>query len=211
MPTDYIVQQGDCISSIAYNHGLFPDTVWNDPANSELKQLRKDPNVLMPGDVVYVRDIELKEEACATEKRHRFRRKGVPSKLIIHFYRKGVPRANESYILTIEGVLSHGKTDAQGAVQIPIPPDAASGRISFTKFGDAYDIDLGALDPITEISGIQGRLSNLGYYSGPIDGQINEQLTQAIRAFKTARNPTQEPDGDLDEPTRKQIQQASGG
>ena len=63
----HIVKQGDCISNIAYQHGHFPDTIWNDSKNSDLRQKRKDPNVLLPGDVVYIRDIEAKEESCASE------------------------------------------------------------------------------------------------------------------------------------------------
>lgn len=61
----YKVKQGDSICSIAFEHGLFPDTIWNDAKNSSLKQERKDPNVLYPGDVVYVRDKEEKQASCA--------------------------------------------------------------------------------------------------------------------------------------------------
>ena len=74
----YIVKQSDCISSIAFKYGFFPDTIWNDSKNSKLKQDRKDPNVLLPGDEVYIRDKEEKEESCASEERHSFRKKGVP-------------------------------------------------------------------------------------------------------------------------------------
>ncbi len=81
MPEDYIVQTGDCISSIAFERGFFWETIWNHPKNAELKQKRTDPNILKEGDIVHVPDKELKEESCATDKKHKFKIKGVPAKL----------------------------------------------------------------------------------------------------------------------------------
>ena len=205
----YIVKQGDCISSIAFKYGFFPDTIWNDSKNSKLKQDRKDPNVLLPGDVVYIPDKEEKEESCASEKKHRFKRKGVPEKLIIQFRCDGEPRANETYVLDIDGELSEGKTDKNGKVEIPIPPDAKKGNITFRDTGDKYNLNLGHLDPITETSGVQKRLRNLGFYDGPVDGKMSEKLEQAIHAFQEKNN--LEPTGTLDENTRSKIEEAYGG
>lgn len=78
---EYTVKQGDCISSIAEKHGLFWEKVWNHPKNSRLKEQRKDPNILKPGDVIFVPDKEKKEESGATEQKHRFKKKGTPAKL----------------------------------------------------------------------------------------------------------------------------------
>lgn len=81
MPTEHIVQAGDCIDSIAVRFGFFPDTLWKHGDNAELKEKRKDPNVLAPGDIVVIPDKRVKEESGATEQHHKFKRKGVPAKL----------------------------------------------------------------------------------------------------------------------------------
>jgi len=78
---DYKVKSGECASSIAQNHGLFWETVWNHPKNAELKKKRGDPNILKEGDVLHIPDFAVKEETAATEQRHKFVRKGVPAKL----------------------------------------------------------------------------------------------------------------------------------
>jgi hypothetical protein len=204
----YIVKQGDSISSIAYRYGLFPDTIWNDPENSELKQNRKDPNVLLPDDVVYIRDKELKEVPGATEQRHRFRMKGVPEKFVVQFKFNDEPRANESYVLEINGKFSEGQTDESGIIEVWIPPNAMTGIILFPDSDEEYKLELGALDPITEISGIQARLQNLGFYDGSVDGEMSEELEQAICDFQEVKG--LEPTGELDEDTLNMIQQTYG-
>ena len=54
MAEDYTVQSSDCMSSIAYENGFFWKTLWNLPDNTALKAQRKNPNVLMTGDIVHI-------------------------------------------------------------------------------------------------------------------------------------------------------------
>jgi len=205
----YTVRQGDCISSIAFKYGLFPDTIWNDSKNNKLKQDRKDPNVLLPGDEVYIRDKEEKEESCSSEKKHRFKRKGVPERLRIQFMdEEDKPRSNESYTLEIDGDLSESKTDKDGKVEIWIPPNAKKGKITFPDSGEEYELELGELDPVTEITGVQARLSNLGFYEGEVDGKMCEELEQAIRDFQ--ENKGLETTGKLDESFRQKLEKVYG-
>lgn len=91
----HTVRDGDCITSIAYEYGLYWETIWEDSQNSQLRQQREDPNVLRPGDVVFVPGPGLREEVGETEQRHRFRRKGVPIKLRLRLTRQpeGEPAA----------------------------------------------------------------------------------------------------------------------
>ncbi|HKJ19460.1 MAG TPA: peptidoglycan-binding domain-containing protein [Woeseiaceae bacterium] len=77
------VVSGDCIHSIADAHGHFWETVWSHPDNSDLRRKRETPSVLEPGDEVAVPEIRVETEPAATEKKHRFRRRGVPVSLRI--------------------------------------------------------------------------------------------------------------------------------
>ena len=56
MPTKHTVQEGECVSSIAHDYGLLPNTVWEYEENRTLRELRKNPNVLLPGDVLVIPD-----------------------------------------------------------------------------------------------------------------------------------------------------------
>lgn len=160
MPIDYEIAQGDCIDSVAMQHGFFPETLWNHGSNAELKELRKDPNVLFPGDKLFIPDIQIKEVDKPTEQKHRFRRKGVPARLRMKFFRPATPAAqassgggqyepsryegpppppevkyepitNARFVLNVDGHSSEGQSDGEGMVDVPIPPHAASGTIKF--------------------------------------------------------------------------------
>lgn len=165
MSEDYTVEQGDCISSIACARGFFWQTLWNDPSNAALKSKRQDPNVLMEGDVVHIPDLTAKQQPGSTEKRHKFKLKGVPAKLKIRVLRKGKPRKNEPYRLVIDGQSVTGTTDGDGFVKGSLPPDAQEGKLTVGESGnqETFVLRFGHLDPMDSEDGVAGRLKNLGY------------------------------------------------
>ena len=208
MPINYQVKQGDCISSIAFEHGFFADTIWNYPNNAELKEKRQDPNVLMPGDVVFIPDKRLKEVPEPTNFVHKFKCKNTPEKFKIQLLIEDEPRANEEYELEIEDLKFEGKTDSQGRLEQSIPPNAKQGKLILKKDGMVFELRLGNLNPSDEITGAQGRLRNLGLYFGAIDGQMSDDLEQAIQEFQIIKNI--EPDGELSEETKDALKQDYG-
>jgi N-acetylmuramoyl-L-alanine amidase len=75
MSRRHVVRQGESLASIAYREGLLPQTIWDHPDNAEFCEQRPDPNVLYPGDVIYIPDKETNVVEAATEQTHRFRKK----------------------------------------------------------------------------------------------------------------------------------------
>ena len=208
---EYTVKQGDCISSISIRYGLSPDKIWDHPKNSELKEIRKDPNVLYPGDIVFVPDKEEKKESCATEQRHRFRKKGLTTRLklcILDEEKK--PMSEAQYFLDVGGKIIEGKLDSDGKLNIPIPSDASIATLKVGEFPDSmtYEIKLGHVDPLDTISGIQSRLNNLGFNCGPSDGIMKDHTIKAIWAFQKQYDLTV--DGKIGPETRKKIKDVFG-
>jgi N-acetylmuramoyl-L-alanine amidase len=211
MPINYQVKQGDCISSIAFEHGFFADTIWNHPNNAELKKKRQNPNVLMPGDVVFIPDKRLKEVSEPTEQVHKFRCKNTPEKLKLQLLLENQPRANEKYELEVDGLKFSGTADGDGRIRQSIPPNAKQGKLILKKGEEneeVYQLRLGNLNPSDEITGAQGRLRHLGFFFGAINGETSHELAHAVQEFQISKN--LEPSGELDDQTVNALKEAYG-
>jgi hypothetical protein len=204
------VRQGECLSSIAAEAGLFWETVWNDSDNAALRQQRSDPNVLLPGDTVVLRPIETKNEAIATEQRHRFCKRGIPVLLRLRLLDEGEPCADTEWTLDIEGRLIHGRTDSDGRLEVSISPTVRSGTLLLRPVGQEREIPIaiGEIDPADTVSGAQGRLRDLGYNVGPIDGDLGPQTRTALKTFQ--KDHDLEVSGELDSATSDALIQQFG-
>jgi hypothetical protein len=210
MPINYVVQQGDCISSIAAEHGLLPDKIWNHPDNAELKRERENRNILFEGDVVVIPEIEIREETRPTDQRHKFLRKGVPEKLkIVLLDERDLPRKNLRYVLKVDGKFREGITKGDGSLEETIDPQAkrASLIVFDGEITEEHELKLGHLDPLTQPSGIQMRLSNLGF-DCPVSGQMDEATAQAIMEFQEQRG--LKVTGEMDDSTRNKLKEVYG-
>lgn len=208
---DYVVKQGECTASIAVDSGHFWENIWNDPANAELRQARVDPNVLLPGDRLTIQPLRPKKEPGQTEMRHRFVRRGEPASLRVRLTFCGKPRGNLPYVLTLDGGIERtGTTDVNGNLQVPLPAKAHKGVLKLGG-GDeqqVYHLDLGQINPQDDITGIQQRLSNMGYPCGSIDGILGPHTRAALCAFQEAfRLPAT---GEPDAATQARLKQEHG-
>lgn len=208
MPINYIVKQGDCISSIAFEHGFFIETIWNHANNAELKEKREKENILLPGDAVFIPDKRLKEVSEPTNYVHKFHCKNTPEKFRLQLLLDGEPREGEDYELEIENSKVAGKTDSQGWLRHWISPNAKRGKLILKNGAEVYQLQLGNLNPSDEIIGAQGRLWNLGLYFGPIDGKMSDELEEAIQEYQFTKNI--EPDGKLNPETIDALEQDYG-
>jgi len=216
MPTEHVVQQGECLSSIAQSYG-FPDfrTIYDDPANADFKKRRPNPNLIYPGDVLVIPGPSAPTFTLATGQSHPFVVKRPKATLCL----QAEIMTSHHYRLVVGDKTFTGQTDGSAPIEHPIPPDAATGRIELwpaTQGNEkaqagllGWDLQLGALDPIDELSGVQARLANLGYYNGPVDGEENDDLPLAVARFQADEGLTAS--GDLDDDTRDALRQRHDG
>jgi Putative peptidoglycan binding domain len=204
---DYNVVEGDCIWSIAKAAGFLPETIWNHPNNSSLKAQRKDPNILLPDDVVFVPDLTIAEFDRPTDQLHKFQLNGG-AQLRIRLLDDGDPRANEKYTLNVDDKRTSGQTDADGWITAMISADAKEGRLSLKNGDEQHTIQLGYLDPIDAVSGVQARLRNLGLYGGEISGEMDDETSASVLSFQN-QNQLEET-GTVDEPTQSALKSAYG-
>lgn len=204
------VSQGENLESIAFVYGHFSRYVWEHERNEQLRATRGDPNVLFPGDIVFVPGLRQRLEEKSTGRRHVFRRRGVPSILRFRALVAGRPLAEQPYVVEIDDAEIHGTTDAGGMLECFVRPDApeASIRIGVEPLCWKFEVSLRTVDPVSEVAGVQNRLSNLGLLQAPSDGVLDEQTRKALRVFQCSEG--LEPTGEPDEPTRERLRKVHG-
>ena len=207
------IASDDSIESVAFRHGHFPETIWNHPQNAALQRERKSMHVLLAGDRVFVPAIAPKAAACDTGRVHRFRRRAVPSRLLLKLAIGSQALADRPCRIELEGRAPvEARTDADGFVQVPAMPDAGRGRIVVELHGgESLVVDLSPrrLDPVDTPSGAQARLRNLGYLSGEAEGVLDLPTVLALVRLQQDRGI--EVTGALDDATKAALLSAHGG
>jgi hypothetical protein len=208
MAKEHRAASGDCFLSVADGHG-FPDwkPVYDHPDNGELKKLRQYGPFLAPGDVVMVPDLKKKQMGVATGQRHTFTIDRIKAKLRINL---DAPEKSK-YELQAGHENQAGAAKKDTAIEAPIPPDLGAGTLVAVLTDDTGErrvemaLAIGHLHPPDTISGIQGRLTNLGYYWGPVDGALGDETRAAVARFQAAEKikVTGDPDQDTTDAIRK--------
>lgn len=193
------VQQGECLSSIAARYGFTWRALWDAPENKALRDERRDPNILMPGDAVHVPDRVQKSEPSQTAKRHVFKVRLEKATLHLRLVGSLEPLASEPYTLTIGREKIEGETDGEGKIEARVPADLTTATLILPKRRQRYTLAIGRLDPADTASGAKARLKNLRLYEGEVDGALDEGAAAAIAAFQRAKG--LEADGELTDKT----------
>ncbi|MGA2329850.1 MAG: peptidoglycan-binding protein [Bryobacteraceae bacterium] len=194
------VKQGETLASIADLYGFFWETLWNDPLNAVLRDTRKDPNVLMARDRVFVPEKRSKQESGATGQVHTFQLQGVPVRLNFRLLDEAQqPRSGQRFRLWVDGKqVASATTPDDGLISAVISPRAKSAKlvVSGPDGDETYEFSIGHLNPVSYTSGVQARLKNLGYYPAEISGNLDDATRQALRRFQVSEGleETGEPD-----------------
>ena len=205
----HTVRQGESIPSIAERYGFNDwNVLYQHGENGDLRSLRPDPNVLAPGDKVFIPTKEQKYVEVATEQTHRFQlsRRMEQIRLVLED-EDGTVFAGKKYVLTVGSIEVEGTTDGDGVLEEEVPAIADEAELQvWLEDGAApmvWKLDIGRLDPIDTVSGVQARLNNLGFDSGPEDGDLGEQTAAALKAFQQRMG--LEPSGILDDETKQRL------
>ncbi|MEX1364514.1 MAG: peptidoglycan-binding protein [Nannocystaceae bacterium] len=215
------VLEGECTSSIAVAKGHRLETLWNHADNAALKEARKDPRVLRPGDRLVVPPLRLTKHPIETERVNVFVRKGVPEHLQLRFLdHEGEPLANRAYRVEVDGESREpAQTDEHGALALSVPPRAKQAVLHLrvapadvpglellepSALEQSFEIAIGRLEPIESPRGGAQRLMALGYLE---DAKVDaDRFLEAVLEFQTAEG--LETTGWYDEATQQALLEA---
>ena len=172
-------QQGDCVYSIAARAGHFWQTIWNHPRNRELRDARKDPGILLPGDRVFVPEVKVKSLLLQSGKRYRIVIDGQLVRLRLRMCDgDGEPLARAEYRLSVGAGAETVVTDDDGYLEAQVPVFAEKTRLVEVATGESLTLLLGHMDPTGSAGAVRKRLANLGYHPGGQDSEMRAELDE---------------------------------
>jgi hypothetical protein len=185
----HVVREGDHISAVALRNG-FGDwhLVWEHGPNAALRKLRAFHHALHPGDEVVIPDKEAKDEPGPTTQVNSFVLDTEPLFLRLRLVdlSGNVLKGTPAFIgLRSNAALEPAPTDGAGISESEVGALVTDGEITATPPGQPvlkFDLKIGSLRDEKSFEGQQGRLNNLGYFSGFGKDNI-EQFVWAVEEF----------------------------
>lgn len=209
----YVVKQGDYLMRIAHQLGFDADEVWADPKNEEIKG-KRDPNILMPGDVLYVPEDPPKPDLSVNGGSSNDYAAHVPEIVVRLVMQDGDgPIANEPYVINGLGDPVSGTTDGDGRLAFTATTLVRELELVFPKRNVAHAVQIGDMDPLDEAMGVKKRLQHLGYTDPDDeereDGGDEDTISPAVlRGFQAANGLPAT--GALDDATRALLKEKHG-
>lgn len=203
--TKYIVKRGDNLSRIARNHGLKGwKKLWEDPKNEPLRNKRKDPNILRPGDEVMVPGKSVQEVLRAVDGVYKVQvepPERITLSVVLQDHNQ-LPFVDELYIAEpVPGGGSfapcEGVTDGSGTVELILPSHVREVRVALSKRRLQWDFmvadltidpDAGQGDAMSlatpeDIHTTQLALNALGFPCGKPSGVVDTRTRDALALF----------------------------
>ena len=212
------VARGDCVSSISTTARMPVDRIWTAGQNKVLKDLRKDPCVLMADDKVVIPKRMDKAEYKETGSTHKFRLKDPRREYRLQILMGDKVREDVRYEVVIDGKPAEVKTTGPWVTFLTQPDDKEAVVTLYFTQGDKlkkvliekreYKIRLGHLRPVDTPEGQEDRLRNLGYYSCWPNGKM-PTLQEALQLFQLS-NGIDPANGKPSEPTLKKLRELTG-
>ncbi|WP_437949224.1 peptidoglycan-binding protein [Sorangium sp. So ce296] len=211
----YVVRQGDYLTRIAHMRGFSAEEVWNHPLNDALQKKRASPDVLQPGDILYLPDAGERWNPLPLTT-------GGENHFTAHIPTVEVKLALESIDRTpvenqpfrVEGIGPNpfeSRTDGSGIALFHVPIHIREVGLSLYEAGLYYRVRVGHMDPAVELSGVAKRLAHLGYLVSLDFSEVElsaDTLREPIAAFQRAQG--LQVTGIIDHKTRDTLVQSHG-
>lgn len=210
----HVVRPGECLSEMAYRRACSAATVWTHVKNAELKALRPNPEVLAPGDVIWLpkgpsaRALDvwpgMTLNAFAT----------IPSRTLTVrlIHDDGTPLAHEAFEVVGGRAPPPATTDEAGHAVFEVPMTTKEASLILPARALRLVVKPGRLDPISTLEGAVGRLHNLGYGGHDLDrlspAEWDEYVPFLLAWFQ--REQGLPPTGILDDATKAALSSRGG-
>ena len=208
---NYKVKAGEYLEQIANRYGQHWEKVWNAPENQALAAKRKTPDLLYPGDELFIPEIEQQPVEINTDSKHRFRVNRREREVSLRLIEEtGQPVADLEYEIHIDAFeTQNGTIGSDGMLTFKTPIQAQSALLKLPAINAEFTLSIGELEPISRLRGVQQRLKNLGYDPGPLDGIYGPRTQRALLRFQQVNDLslTSQADGE----TRQKLERLHDG
>lgn len=182
-----IVKQGEYLQQIAQRMGFDARAVWEHERNKHLKDTNRTPSILHPGDIIYVPTIDPKFQSVSVGQANEFSTQsaGFANLTLAFLDAAGKPLASTA--VAYQGLPGAQKaptaTSGDGSLNLSVPLSLTQFLITFPEKHFAVRVWVGHMDPVSKISGLQKRLSHLGY-----GGSILTRMAQHRRLERSPQS-----------------------
>jgi hypothetical protein len=160
----YVVRAGDYLTAVAHARGLTPGDIWDHPANADLRKKRPNPEILAPGDILFIPVVEREwlPVSAGSTNTYVVTIPLVEIHVVLHGS-DGKPLAGKSLVLEPDPGVKSPTTDGTGLLKVKIPVTVRRVTVTVPDANLKFQIRVGELDPHDTSSGILSRLRQLGY------------------------------------------------
>jgi len=175
------VKQGETLIALAVKNGLESwEDILNASENADLKTKRPDPGILLAGDRVFIPNRVMRQEPSAIDAKHPFKISRPTAWIRLAVKDANVVAlAGKKYELSVDSIVTSGSVPADGVIERSVSVTAEYGTLTVwldETNTEVWSLRIGHMDPLDETSGVEARLSNLGFDCG--------DLASSVRAFQ---------------------------
>jgi len=196
MTQQHTVAQGETLLRIAKQYGYQTSkALFNHPSNAEFKALRPDPNLIYPGDKITIPPKKEKFIPLRTNNINSFVVQNEKEYFRLQVsYDDGDDVAGKRVVLNIGSQTIDTVLQSDGLIEVELNNnDTLTGTVDLylnegeTTPTKSFNVQIGNLDPIETLSGVQGRCNMLGFNCGTVDGVNGAKTKAGVREFQQAQ------------------------